>query len=76
VPARALRNIYNIYGIYSIYITTCVDLILKDSLNKKIEKSLITPQEVLDIDFLIRSKAAEWGEEDDHVQYLLEIAKK
>jgi hypothetical protein len=42
---------------------------------KKIE-SFSTSKEVQNIDFSIRSKAAEWGEEDDHIQYLIENEKK
>jgi hypothetical protein len=54
-----------------------VDLKLSDNVNtKKKNESLSTSKEVPNIDFSIRSKAAEWGEEDDHIQYLIENRKK
>ena len=62
---------------YSIYLISWLDLKLNANVNakKKIE-SFSTSKEVQNIDFSIRSKAAEWGEEDDHIQYLIENEKK
>jgi len=50
-------------------------MIAKVNIKKKNEP-LSTSKEVPNIDFSIRSKAAEWGEEDDHIQYLIENRKK
>ncbi len=48
---------------------------LRDNLNTEKKKSLSTSK-VPNIDFYIRSKATEWGEEDDHIQYIIENRKK
>ncbi len=62
---------------YSIYLASRVDLKMNANVNAKKEiESLSTSKEAPNIDFSIRSKAAEWGEEDDHIQYLIENGKK
>ena len=73
--AHASAPYRNIYNTYCIYLISWVDLTLRDNTPAQIKKFLST-EEVLNIDFSIRSKAAEWGEEENHIQYLIENRKK
>ncbi len=61
--------------VYTISIEHVSKMIEKSNPHKK-RKHLSTSQAVQPIDLTIRIKAAEWGEEDDHVQYLKEIREE
>jgi len=53
-----------------------VDSKLRDNANTENNNKSLSTSKVPNIDFYIRSKATEWGEEDDHIQYIIENRKK
>ncbi len=49
---------------------------MRDNVNTERKNKSLSTSEIPNIDFIIRSKAAEWGEEDDHILYMMENRKK